>query len=133
MFDFRGKHVLVSGGTSGIGRAIAYAFSQSGASVHCVGLDSDELLPPPIRTDILDITDTDAVERVVGAQIQIDVVVNAPGIIRRDEEFRLDAFTEVLDVNLIGAMRICVAAHPKLTRSGGSIINIASMLSFFGG
>ncbi|MBV8072437.1 MAG: SDR family oxidoreductase [Acidobacteriaceae bacterium] len=72
-------------------------------------------------------------ERVVGAQIQIDVVVNAAGIIRRDEEFRLDAFTEVLDVNLIGAMRICVAAHPKLTRSGGSIINIASMLSFFGG
>jgi len=59
--------------------------------------------------------------------------VNAAGIIRRDEEFGLDVFAQVLDVNLVGAMRVCMAAHSKLRVSEGSIVNIASMLSFFGG
>jgi NAD(P)-dependent dehydrogenase (short-subunit alcohol dehydrogenase family) len=133
MFDFQGKHVLVAGGTSGIGRAIARAFWLSGGSVICVGLASDEILPAPIRTDILDITDTKAVDKLVASFSQLDVVVNAAGIIRRDEEFGLDVFAEVIDVNLVGTMRVCMAAHPKLRISGGSIINIASMLSFFGG
>jgi NAD(P)-dependent dehydrogenase (short-subunit alcohol dehydrogenase family) len=98
-------------------------------------LESDETLrlPSPVRTEILDITDTSAVDDVVGSLSQLHVVVNAAGIIRRDEEFGLDTFTEVLDVNLVGAMRVCMAAHAKLRTAGGSIINIASMLSFFGG
>jgi NAD(P)-dependent dehydrogenase (short-subunit alcohol dehydrogenase family) len=133
MFDFQGKHVLVTGGTSGIGRAIGQAFFLSGATVTCVGLGSDDILPPPIQTEIVDVTDTQAVDRAVGGLPQIHIVVNAAGIIRRDEEFGLDAFAQVLDVNLVGAMRVCMAAHSKLRVSGGSIINIASMLSFFGG
>ena len=133
MFDFHGKHVLVTGGTSGIGRAIAQAFSLSGASVICVGLPSDQILPAPVRTDILDITDTKAVNKVVESLSQVDVVVNAAGMIRRDDEFGLDVFAQVLDVNLMGTMRVCMAAHSKLRISGGCIINIASMLSFFGG
>jgi NAD(P)-dependent dehydrogenase (short-subunit alcohol dehydrogenase family) len=133
MIDFQGKHVLVTGGTSGIGRAIAQAFRRSGAAVTCIGLESDEVLPAPIRTEIVDITDTRAVEKTVGSLSELHVVVNAAGIIRRDEEFGLDVFTQVLDVNLVGVMRVCMAAHSKLRVSGGSIINIASMLSFFGG
>lgn len=133
MFDFQGKHVLVTGGTSGIGRAIADAFHQYGATVICIGLESENALPAPVRTEILDITDTSAVDDLVGSLSQLHVVVNAAGIIRRDAEFGLDAFTQVLDVNLVGAMRVCMAAHSKLRVAGGSIINIASMLSFFGG
>jgi NAD(P)-dependent dehydrogenase (short-subunit alcohol dehydrogenase family) len=133
MFDFQGKYVLVTGGTSGIGRAIAQAFSHSGANVVCVGLASEEILPAPIRTEVLDITDTKAVDRMIGSLSQLHVVVNAAGIIRRDEEFSIDVFTQVVDVNLVGAMRVCMASHSKLRASGGSIINIASMLSFFGG
>ena len=133
MFDFAGKHVLVTGGTSGIGRAIAQAFSNAGAMVISAGLASEEILAAPIRTDILDITDTNAVDQLVGSLPELHVVVNAAGIIRRDEEFGLDVFAQVLDVNLMGAMRVCMAAHSKLKVSGGSIINIASMLSFFGG
>jgi NAD(P)-dependent dehydrogenase (short-subunit alcohol dehydrogenase family) len=133
MFDFQEKQVLVTGGTSGIGRAIAEAFSLAGADVLAVGLAFSESLRAPIRMEILDITDTEAVDKLVSSLSVLDVVVNAAGVIRRDEEFDLDVFAQVLDVNLIGAMRVCMAAHSKLSVSGGSIINIASMLSFFGG
>ena len=133
MLSFERKRVLVTGGTSGIGRAIAQAFSVAGADVLAVGLASEETLPAPIQTETLDITDAVALEKLVSSLAGLDVLVNAAGVIRRDEEFRLDVFAEVLNVNLTSAMRVCMAAHPQLKSSGGSIVNIASMLSFFGG
>jgi NAD(P)-dependent dehydrogenase (short-subunit alcohol dehydrogenase family) len=133
MLNFRGKSVLVTGGTSGIGRAIAQAFSIAEASVIAAGLSSTETLPSPTRKEVLDVTDTAAVDELIGSMSELDIVVNAAGIIRRDEEFDLEVFTQVLDVNLTGAMRVCMAAHSKLAKSAGCIVNIASMLSFFGG
>ncbi|MGI8958348.1 MAG: SDR family NAD(P)-dependent oxidoreductase [Bryobacteraceae bacterium] len=135
MLDFTGKWVLVTGGTSGIGRAIAQAFSQAKANVLAVGLASasNDNLPPPTQTEILDITDTTAISELIGNMPGLDILVNAAGIIRRDEEFDVEAFTHVLNVNLTGAMRVSMAAHPKLMVSSGCIVNIASMLSFFGG
>ncbi len=59
--------------------------------------------------------------------------MNAAGTIRREEEFHLDAFEQVLNVNLTGTMRLCLAARPKLMESRGSIVNFASMYSFFRG
>jgi NAD(P)-dependent dehydrogenase (short-subunit alcohol dehydrogenase family) len=133
MLSFETKRVLVTGGTSGIGRAIAEAFALAGADVVSVGLPSEEFSSPAIRTETLDITDAIALEKFVNRLPGLDIAVNAAGVIRRDEEFRMDVFTEVLDVNLTGTMRVCMAAHPKLKDSGGCIVNIASMLSFFGG
>jgi NAD(P)-dependent dehydrogenase (short-subunit alcohol dehydrogenase family) len=133
MLDFTEKCVLVTGGTSGIGRSVAQAFSAAGANVISIGLASNDILPAPVRTEVVDITNAAAVENVIGELTALDVVVNAAGIIRRDEEFDLSVFTEVLDVNLVGAMRVCMAAHKKLMTSHGSIVNVASMLSFFGG
>ena len=133
MFDFKGKTVLVTGGTSGIGLAVANAFLDSGAEVIAVGLHSDEPIRQEIHTEKLDVTDNAAVDQLLAAVPELHVLVNCAGIIRRDLEFDLDVFSHVLDVNLTGAMRMCMGAHPKLVKVRGCIVNIASMLSFFGG
>src|SRR4051812_20553855 len=106
MTDFGGKHVLVTGGTSGIGHAISEAFSTAGASVVAVGLACEEALPEPIETQLLDIMDPGAVARLMNGLPVLDVVVNAAGIIRRDDEFTLDVFEKVLSVNLTSVMRV---------------------------
>ncbi len=100
MFSVAGKTVLVSGGTSGIGRAVAHAFLRAGASVLAAGLPSEEPLDPAIRSVPLDVTSAEDVEQVLAPVDRLDVLVNAAGIIRRDQEFDLAVFREVLDVNL---------------------------------
>jgi NAD(P)-dependent dehydrogenase (short-subunit alcohol dehydrogenase family) len=132
MFVFQGKSVLVTGGGSGIGRAVAEAFSSAGAQVIAADIGNQPNLPDGIRAELADVTDAAAIEQLVARIPELDVVVNAAGIIRRDEEFTLDVFKRVLDINLTGAMCVSLAAHAKLKQSGGSLINIASMLSFFG-
>jgi NAD(P)-dependent dehydrogenase (short-subunit alcohol dehydrogenase family) len=63
----------------------------------------------------------------------LDVLVNCAGIIRREAEHDPAVFAQVIDVNLNGTMRTCAAARPLLAATRGSIVNLASMLSFFGG
>ncbi len=132
MFNFKEKTVLVVGGTSGIGRETALAFLESGANVVVAGLLTEEPLPNEVRKEILDITDPAAIADLLASIPQLHVLVNAAGMIRREEEFDLDAFEQVLDVNLTGTMRVCMAARSKLLESRGSIVNFASMYSFFG-
>ncbi|MGA8597228.1 MAG: SDR family oxidoreductase [Bryobacteraceae bacterium] len=133
MFDFSGKSVLVTGGTSGIGLAVAVAFSRVGSKVVAAGLPSSEPIPSTLRVETLDVTDTESVGQIVSKLSSLDFLVNAAGIISRDKEFELDTFTRVIDVNLTGAMRMSMAVHPKLAQARGAIVNIASMLTFFGG
>jgi NAD(P)-dependent dehydrogenase (short-subunit alcohol dehydrogenase family) len=81
----------------------------------------------------LDVTQQAAVENFIGGLPRLDVLVNAAGVIRRSDEFDPEVFARVIEVNLLGVMRACVAARPLLADSGGCIVNLASMLSFFGG
>lgn len=124
---------LISGGTSGIGLALARGFALAGYDVVAVGLGVLPRNTTGIRFASLDVTDGLAVASFVSKMAELDVVVNAAGIIRRENEFDPDIFAQVIDINLNGTMRICTAARTALAKRSGSIINIASMLSYFGG
>ena len=60
-------------------------------------------------------------------------MVNCAGILLRNEEYEIENFSRVIDVNLTGTMRCCLAAYPHLKKKKGGIVNMASMLSTFGG
>ena len=133
---FTGRSVLVIGGTSGIGAAVAERFARLGGDVVVAGLGIADV-PPPLaalaRVVELDLTGGDELEQLVASSGTLDVLVNAAGILRRGDEYDPAVFARVVEVNLTGTMRACVAARPLLAASGGSIVNLASMLSFFGG
>lgn len=137
---FAGARVLVTGGTSGIGAGIARGFLEAGAEVTATGVAAGEVAaarsdPVLNGADIrqLDVRDGAAVTALVGGLAGLDAVVNCAGVIRRGDELDPEVFAMVLDVNLTGSMRVCAAARPLLAATGGAIVNLASMLSFFGG
>ncbi|MFT5525867.1 MAG: NAD(P)-dependent dehydrogenase (short-subunit alcohol dehydrogenase family) [Pirellulaceae bacterium] len=131
------KHVLVTGGGGGIGAAIAAAFSDQGCQVIATGLHQGEVdgirqLNSNIRADVLDVSSDQSVANLIGSLDELDVLVNCAGIIARGAEFDMDAFQRVVDVNLHGTMRMCTGCQPLLAKRGGCIVNIASMLTYFG-
>lgn len=132
--------MLVVGGSSGIGAAIAAAFLEAGAVVTVTGGTEAELADsslqsrPSATLRQLDVRDRTAVDALVSSLPALDVVVNCAGIIRRGGELDPDVFASVVDINLNGSMRVCAAARPLLAKSSqGAIVNMASVLTFQGG
>ncbi|WP_247654360.1 MULTISPECIES: SDR family NAD(P)-dependent oxidoreductase [Microvirga] len=134
------RTVLVSGGTSGIGLACARAFRDLGAEVVATGATrserdqaSDDAENTGLVFEVLDVRNGPAIVDLLKRMEHLHVLVNAAGVIRRDVEHDPDVFADVVDINLNGAMRVCSAAREKLRDSRGAVVNVASMLSFFGG
>ena len=134
---FAGKSVLVSGGSSGIGLAIAQGFAAMGATVTATGTSDAKMAKARAHPDsrgisfaALDVRSRPAVDAFIGSMDRLDVLVNAAGIARPGTEWEEDGYLDVIDVNLNSVMRLSMAARPLLQAGPGSIINIASMLSY---
>jgi NAD(P)-dependent dehydrogenase (short-subunit alcohol dehydrogenase family) len=128
----KGKLALVTGGTRGIGAAIARRLHDAGAEVVATYLRDREGDPAsaeigrPVRTVQADVRDFRQVESLLKAIGPLDVVINNAGILRDRSHWKLrpEDWHDVLQTNLTGAFYVCREAA---IRDGGRIINIASV------
>jgi NAD(P)-dependent dehydrogenase (short-subunit alcohol dehydrogenase family) len=132
------KQALITGGACGIGFGIAEALLGTGYAVTVTGLTAEEVAAVPRRDHLtavmLDVTSDVGVGACMAGLSRLDALVNCAGMVLRDgKEFTIEGFQKVIDVNLTGTMRMCVAARTLLEKQGGAIVNIASVWSFFGG
>lgn len=132
------KHAVIIGGTRGIGAGIGATLSRDGWSVTATGVSDEEVshfrtANPGIANAVLDVTDNRQVTEFFAGIDTLDGLVNCAGILLRGREYDIEVFEKVIDINLTGTMRTCLAAHDLLADGGGAIVNTASMLSYFGG
>lgn len=145
-FRLDGKVALVTGSATGLGAAMAEALASVGAQVALHGnsrpaTELAERLGDPSSAFTADLSQRSGPEQLMEAVLarygRIDVLLNNAGTIHRDsaEEWSLEDWDRVLQVNLTSVFRLCqLAARDMIARnSGGSMINIASLLSFQGG
>jgi len=132
-FSVAGKHVLITGGTGGIGGAFAKAFLDHGAHVIVADLAAPkDGTDPRIRYEQLDVRDDAAVEALAARVERLDVVIHCAGRIARWEEYKPEVFKDILDIHLVGNLRLANVFRPHLKASKGCLINIASIYSYFG-
>jgi NAD(P)-dependent dehydrogenase (short-subunit alcohol dehydrogenase family) len=135
-FDYSGHAVLVTGGSNGIGLAIARAFADAGAEVSITGTragtdDYDEDLSPFSYRQVM-VEDSDAVDALIAATAHCDILVNNAGTaVRAPEAYTTAGFEKNIQINLNSVFRLCQGLHDRLKERPGSIINIASMTSYF--
>jgi NAD(P)-dependent dehydrogenase (short-subunit alcohol dehydrogenase family) len=140
-FDFTGQSVLVTGGTSGIGEAVATAFVASGANVVITGRNRErgqsvveKLSRNGNKTLFVagEITDSGFCKSLVDQSAlfldSLDVVVNCAGVIYHAniEQTTDEIWHETMDVNINGTFYVCRAAVELMKSTGGVILNIAS-------
>jgi len=107
--------------------------SATGATeAECVRASNEES-NAAIDFSVLDVRDAASIEGLMRSLDRLDVLVNAAGVIRRDLEHEPEVFADVVDINLTGTMRVSSAAKAKLGDARGCIVNLASMLAYFGG
>ena len=146
LFDLSGKVAIVTGASSGIGRAIALGLDAFGARVSVVDIDAAgaeevarELSNPSLVVQT-DVTAEADVRRMVQLTLdrfgQIDISFNIPGVSRRSPilELSLQDWQRMLDVNLTG-MFLCLkeVGRVMLERGRGTIVNMASARGLVGG
>ncbi len=139
-FDFNGISALVTGGTSGIGFAVASGFAVAGAAVTVTGTRSKasdyDCDLSRFSYQQLEMRDKSAIDALAGDLGSLDVLVNNAGANFPDgkDEWDPDGFSAALDLNVEGAMRLTVRARRALKAStmlgGASVVNIVSMTAF---
>src|ERR1043165_7045324 len=143
--DLSGRVAVVTGGTSGIGRAIARGLAEAGADVVPTGRRKDLVDAVAREVEVMgrcwdriasDVTDgaslvalAAACEKQVGP---VDILVNSAGRTVRVPTLEMtdDQWSEILDTNLTGTLRACRAFAPRMIERGyGRIVNIGSLTS----
>lgn len=149
VFDVAGHTAIVTGGTRGLGHGMAEALLEQGAEVVIFGSgESASEVAEAFRARglrchglVVDLADDasrrdgfDRALQTLGGRL--DILVNSAGVQRRhkSEAFPLDDWSAVIEVNLTAVFALCqMAGRVMLAQGYGKIVNIASLLSFFGG
>jgi gluconate 5-dehydrogenase len=148
LFDLTGKNALVTGGTHGIGMALATALADAGATIIVNDIFPEKLEEAKAEyarngikahTYVLNVTDEEAVENTIPLIEEevgpIDILINNAGIIMRVPILEMKAadFSRVLDIDLTGPFIMGKAvAKGMIARGHGKIINMCSMMSELG-
>ena len=148
LFDLEGKVAIVTGASRGLGQAMAIALAQAGANVVGVGQSNMTSTKEEVERagkkflEIkADLTSTEKVNEIVEKTVEnfgrIDILVNNAGTIRRQDaiDYTQENWDAILNLNLKTVFFLSqrVAKEFIKQKTGGKIINIASMLSFQGG
>jgi 2-dehydro-3-deoxy-D-gluconate 5-dehydrogenase len=150
LFDLAGRTALITGGTTGIGLAVAHALRDAGATVVVAGRDAARGAAavqalhaygdgPAAHFVAMDVADEASVaggfEQALALTGRLHILINNAGINRRApaDQLALADWQAVIDTNLTGAFLCARAAHPHLRAAGGGkVLNIGSMMSVFG-
>jgi 3-oxoacyl-[acyl-carrier protein] reductase len=150
MHDLKGKSILITGASTGIGAAAARAFGRHGANV-AVHYNSSKDKAEEVAKDIralgvnaitvgADVRDSKAINRAVAQTVEafgkIDVLINNAGsLVKREPlaEVSDELFDEVMHINARSVVAFTRAALPSLRDGGGSIINVTSVAARNGG
>ena len=130
-YSVNGKHVLISGGTGGIGTAFANAFIACDAKVSICDINQPK---EKMNYDFyqVDVRKDEDVHHLSSQIKKLDVLIHCAGKLIRHEEHKPDVFMDIVNIHLGGNIRLASAFRPHLAASKGCIINIGSMYSYFG-
>ena len=136
------KVVIVTGASSGIGKAAALLFAREGARVVAVGRNENELkslgrktgdLSGSIKAHLADVTEVSQIDRIVSDTVdswgQIDVLVNSAGIIKNGsvETTALDDWDKMMNINLRSVFILTQKCVPYLAEAKGNVVNVSSV------
>ncbi len=137
------RHIVVTGASRGIGRALALALFRHGARISICARSHDAIESLCKETQalgaVLDIRDESAVDNWIDAAVMqygpIDGLINNAAILGPKEDFKdypLERFKEVLDVNIMGLVVVNRIALPRMVRPGGVVLHTSSYLGRHG-
>ena len=134
--QFKNKTVLITGGVQGIGFECAKKFQSFGSKVivTCKSQASYDFfeknsLKENIQLEKLDLTNEISIDILHQKIDKLDILINNATLLKGGIEYRIENFSDVVNVNLMGLMRICHTFLPKLALSEGNIINIGSIFT----
>ena len=131
IFDLTGKKAIVTGGSRGLGHGMAEGLMEAGCEVVIIGTRES------IKDRAAEFNQKAFRESLAALGGHLDILVTAHGVQSRhpSEEFPMEDWKRVLDVNLTAVFELCQLAAKQFMaqESKGKIITVASMLSFFGG